>query len=350
MKFQTDRKPTSFLNRPDQYRLLAMVAALGVVIVAVQWAARPGSWSWLVPPQSSVEDSTGSLKDLDFRVRDMPEGPLPPGTFRAVLRDDTTQTVSESPAAISESPSVGIPAELLEPIEDNTFGLRRKEAAAFETMLSRVQTLPEETIARHAREDVAFTVLMLYPEEYRGTLLTVRGELRLLNEIAASEAAGSDTLYEGWLLTRDSGTNPYRIVTVHAPDDLPLGQTLDPPLPVRVSGYFLKRYGYASRGGQHVAPMLVAKSIHVLPRPTGVVAAGHEFHLIMLIVIGVVLAGVLMLCTGYFASDRRFRRSRMNQLAAARLNATPEDLAALQHVKTIDPERPFAAGESDFDE
>lgn len=345
MKFQSNRKTPPFLNRRDQYRLLAMVAALCLVMVAVQWAARPSSWYWLLPPQPQAENPTESFEEIDFRVRNTPRSSLLPGTFRAVIATEQSESDTHSPAATLETISVDIPADLLEPIEDNTLGLRRKEAAALETMLSRLQTLPAETIARHAREDVAFTVLMLHPGEYRGTLLTVQGELRQLNEIAAPEGAGIDTLYEGWILTRDSGTNPYRIVSVHIPENLPLGQTLDPPVPVRVTGYFLKRYGYASRGGQHVAPMLVARSLQVIPRPTAIAAEGTEFRTAILILIGVVLAGVLILGAWFFVSDRRFRRSRLSQLAAARLDATPQDLAALQHIETIDPNRPFAAGE-----
>ncbi|MGD9856045.1 MAG: hypothetical protein AB7U20_13965 [Planctomycetaceae bacterium] len=344
MRFQTDHKPPPYLNRRDQYRLLAMVATLGLVMAAAMWAARPSSWYWLAPPTAGAGNASPipALDEIDFRVQSSPHDPLGPDTFRAVaVPNDEDPPVppddrSNAPAAVE------IPAELLAAIEDNTLGLRRKESDAYHWMLSQIDRLPESTAAAQARSDVAFTVLMLEPDQYRGRLLSVTGDLRRLTEFPASEESGFAALYEGWLFTRDSGTNPYRIVCTQRPEGIPLGESLDPPVPVRVNGFFFKRYGYASQQGQHVAPMLIAKSLHVrLLLPTAA-ADGPELQHAMLGVVSVVVAGIMTMGVWFFISDRRFRNSRLDQLAAARLDATPENLAALAQAETIDPQRLFA--------
>ncbi len=349
MKFNTDTRPPRYLNRRDQYRLLAMVGVLCLVMVAVNWSARPSSWHWLVPPDSRPSVQAPSLKEIDFRVQSQQREPLGPDMFRAVAvteKDEPQAFVADSADVPADVPA-DIAAEVLAPIVDNTLGLRRKEADAYHLMLSRIHDLPEETAAALARDDVAFTVLMLHPDEYRGTLLAVRGELRRLTEFPASRGSGFDVLYEGWLFTGDSGTNPYRIVFTELPGGVPLGESLHPPLPVQVVGYFFKRYGYVSQGGQHVAPLLLARSLRMILRPATAPADGAEFRYAMLGVIAVVVAGVVVLGVWFFVSDRRFRGSRLDELAAARLDATPEDLAALQNLQTTDPARPFEQPDAD---
>src|SRR5690606_38597346 len=115
----------------------------------------------------------------------------------------------------------------------------------------------------------------------------------------------------------------YRIVFTQIPAGVTLGESLNPPLPVRLTGYFFKRYGYVSRGGQHVAPMLIARTLSPIPPPVPTPADGPELRYTMIALISVIAAGVLTLAVWFFASDRRFRRSRLQQLAAARLDADP---------------------------
>ncbi|HLQ44190.1 MAG TPA: hypothetical protein VK137_05645, partial [Planctomycetaceae bacterium] len=72
-----------------------------------------------------------------------------------------------------------------------------------------------------------------------------------------------------WLFTADSGLNPYRIVGTSLPEGVSFGDQLDPPVRVRATGYFFKRYSYATVGDYHTAPLLLAKTLTRLAQPAG---------------------------------------------------------------------------------
>ncbi len=341
MKLQSDHRPPPYLNRRDQYRLLAMVGVLCLVMFAIKYAAQPSAWHWLVPPESEQARMAPRLEEIDFRVSSQNHTTLAADAFRVVETLDHGDVDGEE--SESTSVEVDVASDVLSLIEDNTVGLRRKELEAYELMLSRIDGLSDDERSKVAQDDIAFTVLMLQSEDYRGRLITVRGDLRRLTEFPAPKESDFDTLYEGWLFTRDSGTNPYRIVFTQRPNDVPLSESLDPPVQVEVTGYFFKRYGYASQGGQHVAPLLLSKLPLVIPTPSRVSGDGSELRNIMLVSIGLITLAVVGLGTWFFLSDRRYRRSRLSELAAARLDASADDLAALNQVPTVDTDRPFTS-------
>lgn len=341
MKQLREQRPAPFLNRRDQYRMLAMVAMLCLVMIAVKLAARPESWYWLVPPAAADRrpstDRVPSLEELDFRVQDGNRRSLPPGALRATLAETAPEDQLEM-AGDEGALSPEIPAQVLGGITDNTLGVRRAEAEAYHLMLARARDLPEEVMAAAARDDVAFTVLMLHSDAYRGKLITVRGDLRRLLPfpIAEENGQGIERLYEGWLLTPDSGTNPCRFLCTKLPPDAPQGESID-PIPVSVTGYFFKRYGYASTAGMHVAPTLLAKTFQILPQPTAAGPVENDLQWYMIGFVGVICMGLVAICWRFFVSDRRFERSRLKQLAAARLDAQPDALTALEDAEVTDP-------------
>jgi hypothetical protein len=170
--------------------MLALVGLLCLVMVAIQLAARPSSWYWLLPPgetqtASPAEDFSRQvpLEELDFRVREEPREPLPPDVFRAVADENSPPAETEAPAvgqaAGSEQEArapgeedgtavdafagedVSIPPVALADIEDNTIGVRRAEVDAYHQMLATIRRLPDEVRQQHVDTDVAFTVIML---------------------------------------------------------------------------------------------------------------------------------------------------------------------------------------------
>lgn len=107
------------------------------------------------------------------------------------------------------------------------------------------------------------------PSIYRGKPITLSGTLRELKkweEMKGSaddvNAYGLETLYEGWIFAEDSQSNPTVVVFTENPDNLPVGADLN--IPVRVTGYVFKMYGYKSQDPENPlrkAPMLLAKDI-----------------------------------------------------------------------------------------
>src|SRR5690606_26017481 len=153
--------------------------------VAIQLAARPSSWYWLLPPEPTQTALSGQdskrqapLEELDFRVREEVREPLPPDVFRAVADEASPAegTAAAVPATDRDrhQPPKGVDGEsqtapvavdpgilpaLLAGIEDNTLGVRRVEVDAYHQMLATVHRLPDDVRRQEADTDVAFTVI-----------------------------------------------------------------------------------------------------------------------------------------------------------------------------------------------
>ncbi len=341
MRFHHRNSPSRFMNRRDRRRVFMMVALLGGVIITYQQAKDPDNYRWFTE-LSGVDNQAPppDLRELDFRVR--PErGPRTPDELRVELA--AAPIDAQSADAGLDSADIDIPAEVLQPIEDNRMGALRREQAALEFTLDRARTLPQQQLNDAAERDVAFTVLMVRPDDYRGRPVHLRGVLRQLKRLERPGMGDDDPpVYEAWMIPRDAGNNPVRILLTDLTPGIEPGTELSSE--VEVAAWFFKRYGYVSEGGEHVAPMLIGKSLELIPvRPLpnpervshdlGRFALG--FFLVMSCVFGLIV-------WRFAASDRRFRRSRMQELADARLAARHEDLAALQNVDIIDPNNMFA--------
>lgn len=350
--------------------MLALVGLLCLVMVAIQLAARPSSWYWLLPLGQSGAPGEASvplvpLEELDFRVKEEPREALPPDVFRAVADDSLSADVGEEGEAVADqhpedAPAAGrgdgddvpqvrptddvsISPAALSGIEDNTVGVRRAEVDAYHEMLAKVRSLPEDVRRQQTRNDVAFTVIMLQPEDYRGKLVGMTGQLHRLGEVPVMpNDAGIDRLYEGWMFTEDSGNHPWRFVCTSLPEGVD-PQSLSLPRRVRVEGYFFKRMGYASQGGQHVAPLLLAASFEVLPVPvSNVPQIQGQMRNWMLAILGLVIVCLGATFWWFAASDRRYAGSRLHELAVSRLDADPQALEALASMDLADPTQSFA--------
>lgn len=325
--------------------MLAMVALLCMVVVAIRFAAQPANWNWFfhlggqnVAAEQDEPAPQPSLDDVDFRVKDVDEAPLRPDAVRVevleVPDDETDEATGEEVVDLDPE----LPAGLLTGIEDNRLGWLRGEQPALEAVVRKVRTVPPEAIEQDALDDITFTVLMLDADRYRGKRIHVEGTLKRLTRFPFGDPEDeSDDLWEAWLLTPESGDNPYFVLAAEKSDALQPGTDLNEP--VQFTGYFFKRFGYAAQGGQHVAPLLITPRLEQLVRPVLVDQQAREgLNGYVLIFVLVVSAIVLVLIGQFVISDRRFRGSRAEQLAASRLDASQEDLAALKNVPTVDPQ------------
>jgi hypothetical protein len=181
-------------------------------------------------------------------------------TESAPLRDDAVRVLGDSMRHASP-----LDKSLLADVTDNTFGVTVREKHAYDTLLAKVRDVPVSELERVALSDVPFAVLMLDADRYRGEVLSVEGEIRRCRTIAA--APDEPATLEAWLFTADSGLNPYRVVFQELPPGVPQGDDLKPPVRVRVTGYFFKRYSYATADDFHTAPLLLTKTLAVLAQP-----------------------------------------------------------------------------------
>ena len=218
---------------------------LGFVLLAMQWAAQGKNWVWLTGANHEA-GSQPELTRLDFRVKPQP---VPSETPRA-------RSTSAIPSSDNANSSERLPPEWLATMQDGSLGLTLSEQNGLDSVIRHVRSEATGPVAGR----VGFVALNEHPEQYRGRLLEFRGtlwKLRLLS--APSPAPPGEAVYEAWLYTPDAGNHPTRVLFTDLPSTLKPGERLNQP--VQFSGYFLKRYGYETAGGTHLAPLFVSKTL-----------------------------------------------------------------------------------------
>ena len=300
-----------------------MVGFLVLVLVAIDRAREPSSWYWLTGPPRPAPATV-----------DTPET-----TPRAVTPDLLD--------------AVTVPKEDLAGIADDSVGLRGEESGPYHRILARARDLPQADLEAVAR-DVAFSVLQKQPEHFRGQLVTISGDLRRLTTFPVRENdEGINELYEALVFTSDSGTTPYRIRLTTPPTGLPTGESLDPPTPVRVVGYFFKRDQYIVQQDLrvHAAPLLLAQRIdRRAPATAGTTrlpATAADRLRWAVTLLGLVVAGIAVALVWTWRArqgDLRFAAEGLKRSTAAPDGA----IEALEGIETVDPDEFFRQmGESE---
>ena len=199
-------------------------------------------------------------------------------------------------------------------VSDNTFGIPNIERPSYEALLNQTSEAAQTDLERTAHRDIPFAVLMLEPDRFRGELITIVGDLRRLNRIPpVSDDANKPETYEAWVFTTDSGLNPYRVVCTSVPTGFAFGDQLTPSIRVRITGYFFKRYSYATTGNYHTAPLLLAKTLIPIKQATHKNVAALRLHsrewLMIALGITAFLVVVSLAVTG--RTQRRHRKSEL---------------------------------------
>ncbi len=210
------------------------------------------------------------------------------------------------PASVDVFAETAIDPIILRDVVDNTLGVRISEADAFYRLLSHARLLPAEYLTKAARHDLTWDNLMADPKVHRGELVEIRGDLRRLSKIQASQNSyGVVEYYEAWIFTADSSSFPWRVVTAQIDPDLKLGD--QQMTPVRVAGYFFKREGYDAAGGLRVTPLLIGKRLDLV-RATSVPPTDMTSFFYLAAVIGLVLLAVLAMLGSISYSDMKYQR------------------------------------------
>lgn len=242
-------KQSDPLRNPKSHRrLFGQVMLLGFMLIAVQWAAQGRHWTWLVPEKTAGQPE---LKPLDFKVKTRTASPLAPGEVRIAVETSLPQAAEAGTLA-----SV-LPGDTLTSMDDGRLGMLRTEQAAVDQVVAQVRGLNAESLLQSARRDVGFVELNDRPAEHRGQLLAFRGTLWRLTPL--------QDIYEAWIITADAANNPTRVLLTELPAGFVPGNQIDRQ--VEFAGYFIKRYGYATEGSTHVAPMFVARTLVPVKMP-----------------------------------------------------------------------------------
>ncbi|MCA9080897.1 MAG: hypothetical protein KDA58_10085 [Planctomycetaceae bacterium] len=336
MRFQQPASPPPYLNRKDQYRLLGLCAMLLIVMLAIREAARPETWNWIA---GAPEQELTPVEDLEDISHLLEPGRgarnLAPDEFIAVQ----TAAPTDQPAAPPQQ-RLDVAPETLAALDDNHLGWKQGEVVALQAVLDHVRNLPSEALERTGAEELSYRVINTEPEQYRGRLVSLRGVLRRFEEFhqqGADESAPK--AYVGWMFTDDSGNHPWMILCTESSPNLSIASSMETP--VTVSGYFLKRFGYATTEGATLAPLIVTQRFHSVPT----IAQDREqtenittYVVAVLGAISLVFGGMLWM---FIRSDRKFAGSHLAELARAAHEPQPADLEAIAQLQAIDPAHAF---------
>ncbi|MDB5348668.1 MAG: hypothetical protein JWP89_7045 [Schlesneria sp.] len=122
--------------------------------------------------------------------------------------------------------------------------------------------------------------LYQHPEDYRGRPVSIRGTMRALTKIDPGKNNREiGEAYEGWIFTDDSQGNPVVVVFLSKPEGLKVGGDLTEE--VRLTGYFMKMYGYQSQEKARKAPLIMAGAVEWRkgPEPWKAQPLGAEVYL-----------------------------------------------------------------------
>lgn len=359
MRIRGAQKPPPYFNRRDQYRMLMLIALLGVTLLAIKTTARPGFWSWMFPPQkpsnAPTETAEGDgdnqaspaavdhVDHIDHSV--LFDRELASDEFLAQTQHDTSRTAPSAPDTEtddsdasgngSEDAHVGDPAPaevsrdvipldlktaeldpaFLRGVVDRRVGLRQSEADAYFGLLAKISRLPQSVLADAEVLEANYTVLMTEPEYYRGRLVRLQGVVkRLVGFSAAENPYGVQTLYDVWLFTRDSGNNPIHIRCTEVPRGIPQGLSISKDVEVTVTGYFFRIEGYESQGGLHTAPLVLANGLQ-WHEPVELTRSQKAIVPYVGTFVALVTLALVVVLWKFRRSDRAYERSHLRELA-----------------------------------
>ena len=175
------------------------------------------------------------------------------------LNDSQRQVLSELQLVLDDL--------ALEAVRDNTV-MRASEGDAWFRLFEILQTSEPQSLQASPGGRVGFVQLFKQPNEYRGKLVTVRGDARLAYRIGApANNNGITGYYVYWLKPVGGPNRPIVIYALETPPGFPtladkdLGQSateLDES--VEFTGYFFKNWAYQAQDHTRLAPLLLAKT------------------------------------------------------------------------------------------
>ena len=305
MRFVSDRP--AGLSKSMQIRLIGLIAVVGLALLTIELRRAPPA----ARPAAVASD-----EPFDFAIRKRRPAATPDRGIRASMVADGEAASDDA----DRTTAAFVTPDERSIFEDNTVGLSRRELQTVATILRRLDSRPDAAIEAAASREASFSVLMRQPDPFRGEVVEFPADLRRLNAFPGLAAFdGPAELVEGWVFTSDAGNNPIRVLSLDAEASLPRGDEFE-PAPVLVRGVFVKRFGYASRGGSSVAPLIIAKSLRRLP------SRGQAAKPDAMLPAGIVLTAIVAMMAAVIALQIRERRRQITFKIAGADDAVLDEL------------------------
>lgn len=286
-------RPRDYFRRREQWRLLLLVFLLGGTVVVVMKVSNPEFWATALA-RLGIDESEQTQVD---NANDEYTPYVPPTDDRAA---DSIEIVSEyqrQQIADGRDRLPGVNLEYLAQVKDNR-PHHRTEIAARLNLFDQLINNDPSFLKAVARKDVGYVQLYWQPEEYRGQLVAIKGQVRRTEKVAfrVKNSLGIDSYYRLMLQVR-AGAKQSRPVFVHAlelPKDFPV--QFDMREEVEITGFSYKKLPYARADGEpEIAPVMLVGPVEWIPE----VASSISPKDVLLATAGI--AVVVVLATWYFS-------------------------------------------------
>ncbi len=242
--------------------MLMMLAGVGVVVLLIIGAGNPSNWRWLVPEGNGVDEPSRVQPQQQVVV--------------AMADEDDTEPPTIGIASTGLTPSgerlyfPGVRPDYLKSVRDDTV-FRPAESDGWFHLFALLAATPADELTRASEGRVSYLQLSQQPNEYRGRLVTVSGIARAAKLIEAPQNGfGVKQYYQLWLQPNRAIGELIVLYCLELLDDFPLGEELDQQC--TATGFFFKRWAYASQGGITTALLVIAKTLDWKPAPAAALA------------------------------------------------------------------------------
>lgn len=318
--------------------VLGLVCLAGLIMPKIAWTQDRDGRFELESRRNSAQRDSGLDADGLFLPRSRSSSTPPRTTTASDLPADGIRTWQDNvsvderimpppqdsmarlPITVNKGQSVN--PKWMKVVEDNSIGIRYEERDLYFHMLELAQKVPfakqvdaaadfrERQRSLHPRfsklpayEFPQFVDLFENPDAYHGRPVTMQGVLRQLTKFdPGPNEYGLTEVFEAWIYTSDSQHNPCVVVFARKPEGLRVGGDLAEE--VRVTGYFMKMYGYEAQDVPRAAPLLIADAVEWRASSKAAISEplGLEAYL---------LVGFLVLTLGYsFYHTNRLEMTR----------------------------------------
>jgi hypothetical protein len=344
IRFGDARRASGFPIPPrDRARLLAMVASLGLVLVAMGQAKNPEQWRWLWAGDQRQAPSDTPSKSPAAAVDPIPRpaaDPLPEGVFLSPADRVAGETTAGYYPGVDPVP--------LARVEDDTFF----QAADHEAWFQMLSVLAKKDPAEFDRQaaSVGYVELDQQPEAYRGRPVRLHGAARRAVEIKAPDNPHGIEKYYQIVLRPAGGPDwPLFVYCLTLPDGFATGESISAE--ISASGLFFKNLAYrtAAEPGQGpavlTAPTILAQTIRWSPATVAAAEPRSEPSPWAMVAVGIASAMI-----GLFGAAMLSRRANASSsTASVRGKANVDESRVADALARLSNEASTTASDSAYD-
>ncbi|MEI8071473.1 MAG: hypothetical protein DWI25_01065 [Planctomycetota bacterium] len=318
------KAPRNYLKRVEQRRVfwLFMPPAL-VVLLLVSWLER----TYLNPPPAVEAPQVDTAMKEDLVNRSVADA--------VVIEADPEPFVEVAD-------EVGASLRALEQVRDDTVFRSGDDEAWFQIWMT-LRSGKEAALDRSKAREVSFIELFGQPRSFRGKRVTFQGTIRRLQRVKApANQYNIDGYWQAWIAPEGGPDSPIVVYFLEIPENFPTGMKIEEP--VRVVGYFFKRWAYNAADTIRLTPLVMAFEPiwePVLPLTPSHNSLSTTALVTMAVFVILTFWGIRWANQGPRKTPRKEPTALASTLANIELFSPTESLRRLSEAdKTIEPDPP----------